>query len=126
MSEVTDKATARPWKMVNGEIWSAKRRIAGLLLSPSPQSAIDEAFIFQAVNSFDALVAALRAIQPLGEAYLAGSPWAGEFDAIDAALKLAEGKESEEDYRSTRGLIERGHKDIGCPIHFYDTCAEKR
>ena len=31
-----------------------------------------------------------------------------------------------DDYRSTRGQIERGHKDAGCPVTFCGTCGDKR
>lgn len=33
---------------------------------------------------------AAKALQPLGEAYLEGSPWAPEFDELEAALTAAE------------------------------------
>lgn len=60
---------------------------AGVIVCGDPERA---KLILRAVNSHDALVAALRAIRPLGEMHPNGDAWSGEFDAIDAALALAE------------------------------------
>lgn len=91
--------------------------------------------IIKAVNSHRDLVFALKyaigEIERLRGLYLPhyqgklGEPDEETVRTGNAALKLAE-SEGAEDYRTTRGQVERGHKDVGCPVHFCDTCAESR
>lgn len=106
------EATARPWRLQNVTsardelvgftIWedgASDFPIAGITFPPANLSMmVEEAkananLIVRAVNEREGLIEALKAIQPLGEAYLEGSPWAKEFDEIDRVLRLAESTE---------------------------------